>query len=86
MCWVAVDRGAKIARMTGEAGKAAEWELAAQEIKDDILANGVDKRGVFTQYYGTTLSMPHCCWRRWYGSCPPTTSAFARRCLPSPTS
>jgi alpha,alpha-trehalase len=53
MCWVAVDRGAKIARMTGEEGKAAEWELAAQEIKDDILANGVDKRGVFTQYYGT---------------------------------
>jgi GH15 family glucan-1,4-alpha-glucosidase len=53
MCWVAVDRGARIARLTGENQKAAEWELAAQEIKDDILANGVDKRGVFTQYYGT---------------------------------
>jgi GH15 family glucan-1,4-alpha-glucosidase len=50
---VAVDRGAKIARMTGEDGKASEWELAAQEIKDDILANGVDQRGVLTQYYGT---------------------------------
>ena len=53
MCWVAVDRGAKIARITGEDGKAAEWELAAQEIKDDILTNGVDERGVLTQYYGT---------------------------------
>ena len=53
MCWVAVDRGAKIARLTGEDGKAAEWELAAQEIKDDILANGLDERGVFTQYYGS---------------------------------
>jgi GH15 family glucan-1,4-alpha-glucosidase len=53
MCWVAVDRGAKIARMTGEDGKAAEWELAAQEIKDDILTNGVDERGVLTQYYGS---------------------------------
>jgi GH15 family glucan-1,4-alpha-glucosidase len=53
MCWVAVDRGAKIARMTGEDAKAAEWELAAQEIKDDILANGVDDRGVLTQYYGS---------------------------------
>ena len=53
MCWVAVDRGAKIARMSGEDGKAAEWEMAAQEIKDDILANGVDERGVLTQYYGT---------------------------------
>jgi GH15 family glucan-1,4-alpha-glucosidase len=52
MCWVAVDRGAKLARMSGEDAKAAEWELAAQEIKDDILANGVDERGVLTQYYG----------------------------------
>ena len=32
-------------RITGEDGKAAEWELAAQEIKEDILANGVDDRG-----------------------------------------
>ena len=39
--------------MSGEDGKAAEWELAAEEIKDDILANGVDERGVLTQYYGT---------------------------------
>src|SRR4030095_9874519 len=53
MCWVAVDRGSKIARMTGEDGKAAERSLAAQEIKDDIRKNGVDGRGVLTQYYGT---------------------------------
>ncbi len=33
--------------------KADEWDQAAEEIKADILANGVDKRGVFTQYYGT---------------------------------
>jgi alpha,alpha-trehalase len=52
MCWVAVDRGARLARMSGEPGKAAEWELAAEEIKQDILANGVDERGVFVQYYG----------------------------------
>jgi GH15 family glucan-1,4-alpha-glucosidase len=54
MCWVAVDRGALLARMSGEEGKAAEWELAADEIKQDILANGVDHRGVLTQYYGGT--------------------------------
>jgi alpha,alpha-trehalase len=54
MCWVAVDRGAQIARMTGEQGKADEWQLAADEIKEDILANGVDDRGVLTQYYGGT--------------------------------
>jgi GH15 family glucan-1,4-alpha-glucosidase len=53
MCWVAVDRGARLARLNGEDAKASEWDLAAQEIKDDILANGVDDRGVLTQYYGT---------------------------------
>ncbi len=53
MCWVAVDRGMHLARMNGETAKAAEWELAAEEIKQDILANGVDERGVFTQYYGS---------------------------------
>ena len=54
MCWVAVDRGAQLARMSGEDAKAAEWQLAADEIKEDILANGVDERGVFTQYYGSS--------------------------------
>jgi GH15 family glucan-1,4-alpha-glucosidase len=54
MCWVAVDRGARLATLMGEDGKAAEWRLAAEEIKDDILAHGVDDRGVFTQYYGST--------------------------------
>lgn len=53
MCWVAVDRGSKLAALSGESGKAAEWELAAAEIKDDILTNGVDQRGVLTQYYGS---------------------------------
>ena len=40
--------------MTGEDNKAAEWELAAQEIKDDVLAHGVDERGVLVQHYDTT--------------------------------
>ncbi|MBM6403947.1 glycoside hydrolase family 15 protein [Phycicoccus sp. CSK15P-2] len=54
MCWVAVDRGAKLARTSGETAKAQEWERAAQEIKDDILEHGVDDRGVLTQYYGSS--------------------------------
>jgi GH15 family glucan-1,4-alpha-glucosidase len=54
MCWVAVDRGVHLARMVGMDDQAAEWQLAADEIKEDILANGVDERGVFTQYYGST--------------------------------
>ena len=54
MCWVAVDRGARLAATMGEEDKAAEWRLAAEEIKEDILAHGVDERGVLTQYYGST--------------------------------
>jgi GH15 family glucan-1,4-alpha-glucosidase len=54
MCWVAVDRGAKLAAMIGQDAEASQWRMAAEEIKADILANGVDERGVLTQYYGTT--------------------------------
>ena len=54
MCWLAVDRGAKLASMIGHDVEAAEWELAAAEIKTDILANGVDERGVLTQRYGSS--------------------------------
>ncbi|MGI8523570.1 MAG: glycoside hydrolase family 15 protein [Nocardioides sp.] len=54
MCWVAVDRGARLARMSGEDEKADTWAKAAEEIKADILEHGVDDRGVLTQHYGTT--------------------------------
>jgi GH15 family glucan-1,4-alpha-glucosidase len=54
MCWVAVDRGAKLAAMIGQDAEASKWEQAAEEIKADILAHGVDERGVLTQHYDTT--------------------------------
>jgi len=54
MCWVAADRGAKLARVREQTERADQWQKAADEMKADILANGVDERGVFTQYYGTT--------------------------------
>jgi GH15 family glucan-1,4-alpha-glucosidase len=53
MCWVAVDRGARLARLRGEVELAATWEAAAAEIHADILAHGVDERGVFVQHYET---------------------------------
>jgi GH15 family glucan-1,4-alpha-glucosidase len=53
MCWVAADRGARLAEIRGELEHAARWQSAADEIKDDILENGVDERGVFTQHYDT---------------------------------
>ena len=54
MCWVACDRGARLARLREDHEKAARWQAAADEIRDDVCANGVDERGVFVQHYGTT--------------------------------
>lgn len=54
MCWVALDRGVKLARMHGEHQYADQWLIEADRIKADILAHGVDGRGVFTQVYGGT--------------------------------
>ncbi|ANW67947.1 glycosyl hydrolase family 15 [Mycobacterium sp. djl-10] len=52
MCWVALDRGAKLAELEGERSYAQQWRVIAEEIKADILARGVDSRGVLTQRYG----------------------------------
>lgn len=54
MCWVAMDRGAKLAAMHGQTDKAEQWSQIADEIHADVLTHGVDARGVFTQYYGGT--------------------------------
>ncbi|MGP0038497.1 MAG: glycoside hydrolase family 15 protein, partial [Solirubrobacteraceae bacterium] len=53
MCWVAMDRAAKLAEIRVEPSSAADWSKAAAEIKADILEHGVDKRGVLVQHYGT---------------------------------
>jgi GH15 family glucan-1,4-alpha-glucosidase len=54
MCWVAADRGARLAEIRGDMEYAARWQSAADEIKEDICANAVDERGVFCQHYDTT--------------------------------
>ncbi len=54
MCWVAADRGSRLASMIGQDSAAAEWAKAAEEIKEDVLQHGVDARGVFTQAYGSS--------------------------------
>jgi GH15 family glucan-1,4-alpha-glucosidase len=53
MCWVALDRGARLAELRGESDLAIRWQDGADEIRVDILTHGVDKRGVFVQHYGT---------------------------------
>jgi alpha,alpha-trehalase len=54
LCWVAADRGAKLAQLRGDAEHAAAWRQAADEIHADVSTHGIDDRGVFCQYYGTT--------------------------------
>jgi len=53
MCWVACDRGSSLAEVMGDPGLARRWRVAADEIKADVLAHGVDERGVLTQSYGS---------------------------------
>jgi len=53
MCWVAMDRAARLAAMRGDAGLQQEWTATAQEIKQDILDHGLTKEGVLRQHYET---------------------------------
>jgi len=53
MCWVAADRGARLARMRQEWEYADRWQAGADEIHHDICENGIDDRGVFCQHYET---------------------------------
>jgi GH15 family glucan-1,4-alpha-glucosidase len=54
MCWVALDRGARLARLYEEPQYADKWQTLADQIHADICEHGVDDRGVFVQRYGAT--------------------------------
>jgi alpha,alpha-trehalase len=54
MCWVAADRGARLARIRDDQEHATMWQQAADEIHADICTNALDDRGVFCQHYDTT--------------------------------
>ena len=53
MCWVAVDRGARLAALRGEKKRAQQWANEAKIIHADICENAIGKRGSFTQSYGS---------------------------------
>ena len=62
MCWVAADRGARLAEMRDELEFAARWQSAADEIKADILENGARRaRRVHASTTTRTRSTPRCC-------------------------
>jgi alpha,alpha-trehalase len=53
MCWVALDRGTRLAKARGERELAKRWGAEANRIKADILARGVNADGIFRQHYDT---------------------------------
>jgi alpha,alpha-trehalase len=53
-CWIACDRGARLAALREDAEQHDRWRAAADEMHADICAHGVDERGVFVQHYETT--------------------------------
>jgi GH15 family glucan-1,4-alpha-glucosidase len=52
MCWVAADRGARLAALRGERKRADRWWNAALDIHADVCAHAVREDGCFTQSYG----------------------------------
>ncbi len=66
LCWVALDRGAKLALKCGDPQQAEKWRKIAEEIREDILQNGWNEKiKAFTQKYGSEdldaslLLIPH---------------------------
>jgi GH15 family glucan-1,4-alpha-glucosidase len=53
MCWVAMDRAAKIAAIRGDSEREQTWHATAEEIRQDILDNAFSDGGVLRQHYGT---------------------------------
>ena len=53
LCWVALDRAAKLAEIRSDAALAERWRQTAEEIRQDVIANGLTDAGVLRQHYGT---------------------------------
>jgi len=52
MCWVALDRAAKLAEIRGDSKLEPVWNATAEEIRADILEHGL-RDGVLRQHYET---------------------------------
>ena len=46
MCWVALDRGARIARILNKYENSRRWEEEADAIKADVMRNGWKERNI----------------------------------------
>jgi GH15 family glucan-1,4-alpha-glucosidase len=53
MCWVALDRGTRLAALREDGERAARWQEIADEIHADICEHALNSDGVFAQHYET---------------------------------
>ncbi|MBV9915760.1 MAG: glycoside hydrolase family 15 protein [Solirubrobacterales bacterium] len=53
MCWVAMDRAAKLAEIRGDDALTSSWAATAEEIRNEVLTRGVSDAGVLRQHYET---------------------------------
>jgi GH15 family glucan-1,4-alpha-glucosidase len=52
MCWVALDRGARLAAMRGDDELQDRWTQCGKDIQQDVVDNAVNEDGVFAAWYG----------------------------------
>ena len=53
MCWVALDRGARLAAMRGDESRAVAWRDVADEILSEVCSRSLTAQGCFAQSYGS---------------------------------
>jgi len=54
LCWTAIDRAIKVAKILGRKSKLAKWELLEESIRRDIMENAWNEKvQAFTQSYGS---------------------------------
>ncbi len=58
LCWVAMDRGADMARIRGDHDRAETWQKAADDLKAEILDKGVDAGAASASTTATRSSTP----------------------------
>jgi GH15 family glucan-1,4-alpha-glucosidase len=53
MCWIAVERGVRLAKQRGDHDAADKWQAAGDSMRAEVLEKGVNADHVFRQHYDT---------------------------------
>jgi GH15 family glucan-1,4-alpha-glucosidase len=85
MCWVAADRGAKLAAMIGQDDHAARWEAPPRRFGTTSSPTAWTSAGSSPSTTARPRSMPRCCSPPWCGSYRPTIRASSPPSTRSPT-